>query len=105
MDPRETARIVQVLAGGTDLSTSEPLPDYSLLSNSDTVKALRAAAMALRSGPLRKKTRELPAQAGKAWEPHPQSRPNRRLSAGSRHTSASARVPAAGPLSEPRALP
>lgn len=68
MDPSEAARIIQALAGGTDPYTSGPLPGDSPLSHPDTVKALRAAAAALRSGPPRKKPRELPPQAGKAWD-------------------------------------
>jgi len=67
MEPREAARIIQALAGGTDPYTSEPLPGDGPLSHPDTVKALQAAAVALRSGPSRKKPRELP-QAGKAWD-------------------------------------
>ena len=63
----KAARIIQALAGGTDPYTSGPLPGDSPLSHPDTVKALRAAA-ALRSGPPRKKPRELPPQAGKAWD-------------------------------------
>ncbi|SPF43417.1 conserved hypothetical protein [Candidatus Sulfopaludibacter sp. SbA4] len=68
MDPREAARIIQALAGGTDPYTCEPLPGDSPLSNPDTVRALRAAAAALQSGPPRKKPHALPAQAGKAWD-------------------------------------
>lgn len=69
MDPREAARIIQALAGGTDPYTREPLSTGGPLSNPDTVKALRAAAGALRNGPTQKRPRELPAQAGTPWDP------------------------------------
>jgi hypothetical protein len=68
MDSSEAARIIQALAGGTDPYTNEPLPCQSPLCNPDTVKALRVAVVALNSGPPRKRPRELPAQAGKAWD-------------------------------------
>jgi hypothetical protein len=68
IDPREAAWAIEALGCGTDPYTSESLPDDSLLSNPDTVKALQATAVALQSGPPRKKARELPAQAGKAWD-------------------------------------
>jgi hypothetical protein len=68
MDPREAARIIQALAGGTDPYTSEPLPGDHPLSHPDTVKALRAAAAALRSGLPPKEPHELPHKAGKAWD-------------------------------------
>jgi hypothetical protein len=68
MDPREAAWIIQALAGGTDPYTGERLPHDGPLSNPDTIKALRAALAALASGPSQKKLRDLPAQAGKAWD-------------------------------------
>jgi hypothetical protein len=68
MYPREAGRVIQALAGGINPYTCEPLQDDGLLSDSETVRALRAASAALRSGPPRKRPRELPAHAGKAWD-------------------------------------
>ncbi|HEV3200042.1 MAG TPA: hypothetical protein VGZ73_19190 [Bryobacteraceae bacterium] len=67
IDPSEAARIIQALADGTDPYTSEPLRADGPLSNPDTVKALRAGAAVLRTSTMEKRPRELPAQAGKAW--------------------------------------
>jgi hypothetical protein len=68
IDPREAARIIQALAGGTDPYTGEPLPGDNPLSHPDTLKALQAAAAALRSGLPPKRPHELPHNAGKAWD-------------------------------------
>jgi hypothetical protein len=68
MDPSEAVLIIDALAGGIDPYTGDPLSGHSLLSNPDTVKALRASVVALRTVPSRRRPRELPPQAGKSWD-------------------------------------
>jgi hypothetical protein len=69
MAPAEAAWIIDALANGIDPYTGEPLTNAGPLTNSDTVKALRAASAALKGPPPEKKPRDLPQHAGKAWDP------------------------------------
>jgi hypothetical protein len=68
MDMRVATWIIHALAAGIDPYTGEPLCGGGVLVDPNTIQALQLAEEAMLSRPRSMKTRELPTQAGKAWD-------------------------------------
>jgi len=66
-DAAEALRILRLLADGKHPLSGEPLPDESCYQSAKVLRALLAGIDALEKA-AKKKSRELPAGAGKPWD-------------------------------------